>query len=121
MKNIYSYLHATTTLRKRRELDYSPSSQNINSGKMEKIQELFNMIFKEKRKNEVYNIANMLLNYLYLFTHCGRLSTLRVRALLCIQNMASMLDLSEIGGSELMYTTWVDLGNLVFQNACKGK
>ncbi|XP_042238930.1 uncharacterized protein LOC121877311 [Homarus americanus] len=48
----------------------------------------------------------------------NKFSALRIRGLLCVQNMASLLELSDIGGTELMYSTWWDLGSMVFQNAC---
>ncbi|KAK7082899.1 hypothetical protein SK128_002158 [Halocaridina rubra] len=47
-----------------------------------------------------------------------KLSALQVRALLSLQNMISALDLSEIGGTDLLYSTWVNLGNMVFKHQC---
>ncbi|XP_045601553.1 HEAT repeat-containing protein 3 isoform X2 [Procambarus clarkii] len=48
----------------------------------------------------------------------NKLSSLRIRSLLCVQNLTSMLSLSDIGGTELMYSTWVNLGIKIFQNSC---
>lgn len=47
-----------------------------------------------------------------------KFSVLRIRSLLCIQNLTSVLSLSDIGGTELMYSTWVNLGSKIFQNSC---
>lgn len=49
-----------------------------------------------------------------------RLGVLRIRALLCLQNMSSALEVGELGGAELLYSTWVRLGIMVFQNTCTG-
>ncbi|XP_068236196.1 HEAT repeat-containing protein 3 isoform X2 [Palaemon carinicauda] len=49
----------------------------------------------------------------------SKLRTLQVRALLCLQNMISALDLNDIGGSELMYSTWLNLGTMVFKDTCE--
>ncbi|KAG0729926.1 HEAT repeat-containing protein 3 [Chionoecetes opilio] len=46
------------------------------------------------------------------------LGVLRTRALLCLQNMCSALELGELGGAELLYSTWVRLGTMIFQNNC---
>lgn len=47
-----------------------------------------------------------------------KLGVLRTRALLCLQNMSSALELKELGGAELLYSTWVKLAITVFQNTC---
>lgn len=50
-----------------------------------------------------------------------RLGVLRTRALLCLQNMSSALELGELGGADLLYSTWVRLGTMIFQNTCTGQ
>ncbi|XP_063844493.1 HEAT repeat-containing protein 3-like isoform X1 [Scylla paramamosain] len=48
----------------------------------------------------------------------AKLGVLRTRALLCLQNMSSALELGELGGADLLYSTWVRLGTMIFQNTC---
>ncbi|CAL4072329.1 unnamed protein product, partial [Meganyctiphanes norvegica] len=47
-----------------------------------------------------------------------KLGVLRIRALLSLQNMVSCLELKDMGGSDLMYSTWTNIGNLVFKKPC---
>lgn len=48
----------------------------------------------------------------------AKLGVLRIRALLCLQNMSSALELGELGGADLLYSTWVRLGTMIFQTTC---
>lgn len=65
------------------------------------------------------NTCQALQNLKYGPSLLSKLRTLQVRALLCLQNMISALDLNDIGGSDLMYQTWVNLGTMVFRNTCE--
>ncbi|XP_066960921.1 HEAT repeat-containing protein 3 isoform X1 [Macrobrachium rosenbergii] len=65
------------------------------------------------------NTCQALQNLKYGPSLLSKLRTLQVRALLCLQNMISALDLNDIGGSDLMYQTWVNLGTMVFRDTCE--
>lgn len=79
-------------------------------------------LFQKSLKKVHYpeaNICQALQNLKYGPSILNKLTTLQVRALLSLQNMISALELSDVGGSELMYSTWVNLGTMVFKNACE--
>ncbi|XP_064116239.1 HEAT repeat-containing protein 3-like [Macrobrachium nipponense] len=65
------------------------------------------------------NTCQALQNLKYGPSLLSKLRTLQVRALLSLQNMISALDLNDIGGSDLMYQTWINLGTMVFGNTCE--
>lgn len=48
----------------------------------------------------------------------SKLGVLRVRALLSLQNIVSCLEMKDMGGPDRMYSTWTNLGNLVFKKPC---
>ncbi|XP_071540562.1 HEAT repeat-containing protein 3 [Panulirus ornatus] len=64
------------------------------------------------------NIVQSLQTMKYGPSLLSKLSALRTRSLVCIQNMISVLDINDIGGTELLYSTWVNLGSTIFRNTC---
>ncbi|XP_063604492.1 HEAT repeat-containing protein 3-like [Penaeus indicus] len=78
-------------------------------------------LFKKTLKKANYpeeDTCQALQNLKYGPSLLNKLSALRVRALLSLQNMVGSLDHSELGGSELMYSTWVNLGIIAFKTNC---
>ncbi|XP_042884835.1 HEAT repeat-containing protein 3-like isoform X2 [Penaeus japonicus] len=78
-------------------------------------------LFKKTLKKANYpeeDICQELQTLKYGPSLLNKLSALRVRALLSLQNMVGSLDQSELGGSELMYSTWVNLGIIAFKTNC---
>lgn len=46
---------------------------------------------------------------------CKKLLTLQIRALLCVNNLTTCLDIHDLGGPSHLYELWVNLGQLAFR------
>lgn len=53
------------------------------------------------------------------FEFIFRLSLLRSRAFLCLQNMLAVMDLEELGGCDDLYNMWLETTKLVFEKTSK--
>lgn len=80
----------------------------------------FNLFEKTLKKVEFpeENVVQALPTLKFGSSLLTKLGVLRTRALLCLQNMASALELRELGGAELLYSTWTKLRTMIFQNNC---